>query len=289
MYAASVSNTTNFTVAVIAPTVTITSSANPIYASQPVTFTATLNDPTITGSITFADISKNDDNPLDPMAGTTEGVLGTGTIANGVATLTTKLPVGGTHTILAVYGPDIYAPIAQAQLMETVNIPFAINVSSTGVSLTASPGQTVTATLPIQGLGGFTGQVILGCGNGEPMCSISPATVNITGTGTTNVTMTVTAAAGSATTTTGLRLHGIALACGLPLFALLGFAGRGRRRILLLVFGAALCVIPFTGCGGGGSNGSSTSTALKTGNYPFNITATSGQNVLVLQGTLTVQ
>jgi hypothetical protein len=81
----------------------------------------------------------------------------------------------------------------------------------------------------------------------------------------------------------------MALACGLPLFALLGFAGCGRRRTLLLVFGGALCVVPFTGCGGGGSSSSTPSNDLKAGTYPFYITATSGQNVLVLQGMLTVQ
>jgi hypothetical protein len=50
-----------------------------------------------------------------------------------------------------------------------------------------------------------------------------------------------------------------------------------------------MCLVTFTGCGGGGSNGSSTSTALKPGVYPFNITATSGQNTQVAQGMLTVQ
>jgi hypothetical protein len=268
------------------PTITITFSSNPVYASQPVTFTATLSDPTITGSITFVDISKNDDNPLDPMAGTTESTLGKGTIANGVATLTTKLPVGGAHTILAVYGSDIYAPIAQAQLTETVNVPFAVNVSDTGVSLTASSGHTATATLPVQALGDFTGQVIFEC-QGGPTCNFSPATVNLSGTGTVNVTLTVTAAAVTTTNTMDARLRSVTLACGLPLFALLGFAGCRRRRILLLVFGAALCVVPFTGCGGGGS--SSSANGLKAGTYPFYITAASGQNVLVLQGMLTVQ
>jgi hypothetical protein len=284
-----VSNTIDVTTLPVTPTVAVTSSANPIYASQPVTFTATLSDPTITGSITFVDISKNDDNPLDPMAGTTESMLGTGTIANGVATLTTKLPVGGTHTILAVYGSDIYAPIAQGQLTETVNVPFAVNISGTGVSLTASSGQSATATIPIQALGGFTGQVIFGCVNGEPTCSFSPATVNLSGTGTTNVTLTVAAASSTSTSEATLPARSVVLACGLPLFALLGFAGGGRRRVLFFVFALALCVVPFTGCGGGGSSSSAPSNGLKTGTYLFYITATSGQNVLVLQGMLTVQ
>ena len=268
------------------PTITITSSANPIYASQSVTFTATLSDPAVTGSITFVDISKNDDNPMDPMAGTTESTLGTGTIASGVATLTTKLPVGGAHTILAVYGSDIYAPIAQAQLTETVNVPFAVNNGNTQISLAASSGQSATATLPVQALGGFTGPVIFEC-NGQLTCNFSPASVNLSGTGTVNVTLTVTAAPVTAMNAGDARLRTVALGCGVPLFALLGFATYGRRRILLLVFGAALCVIPFTGCSGGSK--SSSVNGLKPGTYPFYITAASGQNVLVLQATLTVQ
>ena len=291
-YAAGVSSPVTITVTPPAPpTVTITSSANPIYASQPVTFTATLSDPTIAGSITFADISKNDDNPLDPMAGSTEAALGTGTISNGVATLTTKLLVGGAHTIIAVYGPDIFAPIAQAQLTETVNLPFAVNVSNSGILLTASSGQSATATIPIQALGGFTGQVTFGCVNGEPTCSFSPATVNLSGTGTTNVTLTVTAASSTPTSAATFPAPSVVLAFGLPLFTMLGFAGGGRRSVLFLVFALALCVIPFTGCGGGSSSsGSSTSSnSLKPGTYLFDVTATSGQNVQVLQGTLTVQ
>jgi hypothetical protein len=221
------------------------------------------------------------------MAGSTESTLGTGTIANGIGTLTTKLLVGGTHTILAVYGSDISAPITQAQLTETVNVPFAVNGGNTQISLTASSGKNTSVTIQIQPLGGFTGQVIFAC-QGEP-CKFSPATVNLSGTGTVNVTLTVTAVAVPGTNTADARLRSVALACGLPLLALFGFAGCGRRRILLLIFGAALCVVPFTGCSGGGSSSSDPASGLKAGTYPFYITATSGQNVQVLQGTLIVR
>lgn len=285
-FAGSRSNTINVTIPASTPTIAITSSANPVYASQSITFTATLNDPTITGSIIFADISPNDDNALDPMAGSTESTLGTATISNGVATLTAKLPVGGTHTIIAVYGPNIYAPIAQAQLKEMVNIPFAVNSSNKQISLTASRGQSATVTIPIRALGGFTGQVALACVNGTPtpMCSFSPATVTLSGTGAVNVTLTVTAVSAESTSAAARQLSGAALACGIPLLALLGVAGR-RRRCLLLLLGAAIWLMPFTGCGGG----SSSSNSLAAGTYQFLVTATSGQNVQVIGVTLTVQ
>jgi hypothetical protein len=289
-YASSLA-TVNVSLDSVPPTIGITSSATTIYATQTVTFTATLSDPTITGAITFVDISPNGDNPLDPMAGSTQTTLGTGTITNGVATLTAKLLIGGTHTITAVYGSNINAPIAQAQLTETVNLPFAMQSNNNGISLTASSGQSTTMTIPVQALGGFTGQVTFACIDGQPTCSFSPASVNFSGTGTTNVTLTVTAATSTATSAASSRLREVALSFGIPLFALLGFASGGRRRVLLLIFAFALCVAPFTGCGGGSNNSGSSgsSSSLPAGSYPFYITATSGQNVQVLQGTLTVQ
>jgi hypothetical protein len=287
-YAASVSNGINFTVAVIAPTITITSSANPIYASQSVTFTATLSNPTITGSITFVDISKNDDDPLDPMAGTTESTLGTGAIANGVATLTTKLPVGGTHTILAVYGPDIYAPIAQAQLMETVNLPFSVANSGNQISLSTTPGGSASAKISISALGGVSGPIAFGCTNSVAVCSFSPATVNLAGTGASTVTLTVTATRAPTMAQVSPSFSETVLACGIPLFALFGIASRRRQRVLFAVSAIAFCGIFCLGCGGGGSQKTS-SNSLPAGSYPFYVTATLGQNEQVLAGVLTVQ
>jgi hypothetical protein len=267
-------------------TMTVTSSANPIYATQSVTFTATLSDPTITGSITFLDISKNDDYPFDPMAGTTESTLGTGTIANGVATLTTKLLVGGTHTVLAVYGSNIYAPIAQAQLMETVNVPFSLG-NTDEITLTSAPGKSASTQLSISGLGDFSGPVTFGCYAFAGTCSFSPATLNVAGAGASTVTLTVTATPAPTTAQVSPIFNGTLLACGVPLFALLGIVPAGRRRALFAVMAVALCGISCLGCGGGGQQGSSGS--LPAGTYPFYVTATSGQNELAINAVLTVQ
>jgi Bacterial Ig-like domain (group 3)/FG-GAP-like repeat len=294
-YAASVSGTVNVTIASSTPpptTMTLTSSANPIYASQSVTFTATLSDPTITGSITFVDISKNDDNPLDPMAGTTESTLGTGTIANGVATLTTTLPVGGTHTILAVYGSDIYAPIAQGQLTETVNVPFSVANSTQEITLAAASGKSVSTQLTISALGGFAGPVTFGCGDFAGVCSFSPATANVAGTSATTVTLTVTATAAPTTAEISPISSGTILACGVPLFALFGIASVGRRRAQFAIIAIVLCGISCLGCGGGGGGGGGqqpASGSLPAGTYPFYVTATSGQNELAINAVLTVQ
>ena len=288
-YAASQA-TENVSVASVPPTIGITSSATTIYATQTVTFTATLSDPTVTGSITFVDISKNDDNPLDPMEGTTESTLGTGTIANGVAALTTKLLVGGTHTILAVYGSDTYAPIAQAQLTETVNVPFSVANSAQEISLSAAPGKTVSTQLSISALGEFAGPVVFGCSDFDGTCSFSPATVNLAGTSASTVTLTVTATPAPTTAQAAPSFSGTILACGIPLFALFGIASVGRRRMWLAITAIALCGICCLGCGGGGSRGQHPSSAsLPAGTYPFYVTATSGQNELAINAVLTVQ
>ena len=289
--------TENVSVASVPPTIGITSSATTIYATQPVTFTATLSDPTITGSITFVDISKNDDFPFDPMAGTTESTLGTGTIANGVATLTTKLLVGGTHTVLAVYGSDIYAPIAQAQLTETVNVPFSVATSANAIpitiTLTVGSGKSVSTQLSISGLGGFSGPVTFGCYNFEGTCSFSPATVNLAGAGASPVTFTVTATPAPTTAQASPLFRGtMILACGIPFFALFGIASAGRRRALFAVIAIALCGISCLGCGGGGGGGGGqqpSSPSLPAGTYPFSVTATSGQNELAIDAVVTVQ
>jgi hypothetical protein len=293
-YAASLA-TENVSVASVPPTIGITSSATTIYATQPVTFTATLSDPTITGSITFVDISKNDDFPFDPMAGTTESALGTGTISNGVATLTTKLLVGGTHTVLAVYGSDIYAPIAQAQLTETVNVPFSVATSANAIPilLTASPGKSVSTQFSISALGGFSGPVTFGCYGFEGTCSFSPATVNPAGTGASPVTLTVTATPAPTTAQASpIFRDTMILACGIPFFALFGIAPAGRSRAWFAIVAIALFGIACLGCGGGGTGGGGqqpSSPSLPAGTYPFYVTATSGQNELAINAVLTVQ
>jgi hypothetical protein len=78
------------------------------------------------------------------------------------------------------------------------------------------------------------------------------------------------------------------LACGIPLFALFGIASKRRQRVLFAVIAIAFCGTFCLGCGGGGSQQTS-SNSLPAGSYPFYVTATSGQNELVLGGVLTVQ
>ncbi|HEY1807870.1 MAG TPA: FG-GAP-like repeat-containing protein [Acidobacteriaceae bacterium] len=273
------------------PTIGITASANPIYATQSVTFTATLNNPAATGTITFLDAYPGSD-PLQPILNPNPTTLGTATVANGVATLTTTQLPAGLHTITAVYG-DIYNPTATAQIKENVNLPFSVANSGNQISLSTTPGGSASAQISISALGGFTGPVTFGCTNSPAVCSFSPATVNLAGTSASAVTLTVTATPTPTTAQVSPSFSETVLACGIPMFALFGIASGGiasrrRQRVLFAVMAIAFCGTFCLGCGGGGSQQTSPN-SLPAGNYPFYVTATSGQNEQVLTGLLTVQ
>ena len=110
-YAASVSNTFNLTFAPVAPKVTVTSSANPSYTGESVTFIAT-----ITGVLS------------NPLAGSTSTVtfsdgataLGTVPVNAGAASYTTNFSSAGSHTITAAYSGDANNAAASGTLTQTV-------------------------------------------------------------------------------------------------------------------------------------------------------------------------
>jgi hypothetical protein len=287
-YAAGISSPVTITVAPAATTITLTSSASTIYATQSVTFTATLNNPAANGTVTFRDAYPGSD-PLQPILDPNARTLGTATAANGVATLTTNQLPAGIHTITAVYG-DVYNPGATAQLTETVNMPFSVANSGQEISLSAGSGKSTSTQINISALGGISGLVMFGCYGLPAACSFSPATVNLAGTGASTVTLTVTA---TRAPTIGQLSPGFTqtiLACGIPFFALFGIASAVRRRALFAVVAIVLCGISCLGCGGGGQQASSASSAsLPAGTYPFYVTATSGQNELAINAVLTVQ
>uniref|UniRef100_Q01RF7 NHL repeat containing protein n=1 Tax=Solibacter usitatus (strain Ellin6076) TaxID=234267 RepID=Q01RF7_SOLUE len=120
----------------VAPAVTValTSSVNPSVAGQPVSFTAALTPSTASGTVQFLD-------------GAT--LLGTGTIASGVAAITVSaLPVG-THSITAVYGGDANnVGATSAVLTQTVN-KAASTVSLASSTNPATAGQSITLTATV--------------------------------------------------------------------------------------------------------------------------------------------
>jgi len=134
-----------------ASTTTVTSSANPVAAGQPVTFTAAVTSsfvgPAPTGTIFFVD-------------GTT--TIGTAMLdATAHATFTTSSLAGGTHAISAVYGSNgLYLQSNSATISQVVTggaapaatttvVTSSLNPSTVGTSVTftASVSSTVVGTI----------------------------------------------------------------------------------------------------------------------------------------------
>jgi hypothetical protein len=117
---------------------TITTTTNPSYVGQSLTFTATVSNNsssfTPAGTVTFTNT-------------TTNQLLGTATLANGVATLNTTFSMAGNYTITASYGGDNFDLGSTNTILQQVVTPppptiaiFAGNGQSTPVS-TAFPVQ----------------------------------------------------------------------------------------------------------------------------------------------------
>jgi hypothetical protein len=245
------------------PLVSLTSSANPVFTSNPVTYTATLIVPAgapaaPTGTATFYD-------------GTT--LLGSGVVTASVATFATTASATGIHSITAVYSGDTNYTTATSLILSEIIQDFTITLSA---------GASGTVTVPLGGQADYP-LVITPLGG-----ATLPSAVNLTltglPTGMTSAFSTDVVAAGSSTANVTLQVFlpgksamqpprgpfgGGSLPVALGLI-LLPFAGklrktahRFRRVAVLALAGAALavggCQITFT---------------PKT--FPLTVTATSG-------------
>jgi hypothetical protein len=145
------------------PAIVAVASANPALLSSPVTFTATVSSTagTPTGTVSFYD-------------GTTATVLGTVTLAAGVATYTTTGLAAGPHSIYAIYNEDNGNPnfltVTSSTLTETIEMtPAIVVVASANPALLSSP-VTFTATVsstagtPTGTVSFYDGTTLLGAG-----------------------------------------------------------------------------------------------------------------------------
>jgi hypothetical protein len=281
-YAAGVSPEVTVTVAPAVTTTTLTSSANPSYAGQSVTFTAAIAGvaPGASGTVTFSNGSTT---------------LGTATVSNGSASYATTLSSAGNQTITAAYGGDANDAASSATVNQAVEAPVTIGAGGGGsTSLTVASGQSVTTPVSVSGAAGFSGTLNFSC-TGLPAnaaCSFSPASLPVSGTAAAITTLTVSTAATTAASVgdAGPTRSMTILACGL---SLLGFltplpVARGRRLLLCLGFVLFVSVTSLTGCGGGQSAQSS-GTKTAPGSYTFKVVATSGAVSSTVSYSLTVQ
>jgi hypothetical protein len=235
------------TVVAATPQVQVTATANPVFVSNAVTFTANLVSAatTPTGTVTFYD-------------GIT--AIGTVTSSAGMATLTTSALALGSHAITATYSGDSnYQTATSANLAENVE-DFSLTVAggAGADSETVFPGSAANFPLSIAPLGGATlagavSMTIAGLPDGTT-ASLTPDTV-AANSGTTNLTLLVMPASiaelprreqrGSSTAALGLGLG----------LVLLPFAARlrrtGRRWLLLAVIASTVAIsIGVSACGG---------------------------------------
>ena len=240
---------------VVATTTTLTSSVNPSYFGQSVTFTATAalvggaSAPVATGTVTFLD------------NGT---AIGTGTLnAAGVATFTTSTLAVGSHNMTASASGDVLTgPSSSAVLVQLVDAlppPGSVNFN---VTVTPNPvsvgvGEGVQLTVTVTTVSGFLDGVNLSCGPvpTEAACQFVNAAIPAGG-GSTTLVLT-TAAPHSCGTTEPYFLGGNGGGVGLAPWAAPVLAGLlvvfipGRRRWLrgLLAVVMVAGAMQITGCG----------------------------------------
>jgi hypothetical protein len=259
------------------PTITITSSANPIFTSAAVSFTASLPAyaSSETGTMTF-------------YSGST--AIGTATVSGGSATLTTTALAAGSQAITAAYSGDAnYGAATSGAITETVQ-DFTLAFAGGNGTVTAQPGGQATYSLVITPTNGILlpAAVTLSASN-LPLgmtASFTPATIPA-GSAATTVTMTITLPGKAANERPRSPFGGGAfpigpVALGLILLPVAGRMRKARARLarlmVLLVMGAALAV-GFTGCGAKTSPQS----------FTFSVTAASGSLSHSLTPGLTVE
>ncbi len=256
------------------PTITITSSANPIFMSAMVSFTASLPAyaSSETGTMTF-------------YAGST--AIGTATVSGGSATLTTTSLAAGSQSITAVYSGDAdYGPATSSAITETVQ-DFTFAFAEGNGTVTADPGGQATYSLVVTPTNGtlLPGAVTLTASN-LPLgmtASFSPAAIN-SGSAATTVTMTITLPGKSANERPRSPFGGGALPVALGLI-LLPVAGRMRKartrlaRLMVLLAIVVTLAVEFSGCGAKTSPQS----------FTFSVTAASGTLSHSLTPGLTVE
>jgi hypothetical protein len=239
--------------------------------------------------------------------------------ASAVATLPSAVSDAlavGSHTIAAVYtSSSVEFGTSNATRIFSVAqaIPPTVTIAPSTTSLTVSAGSSVTDTLTLTPVGGYTGTLQFSCTNlpQNATCSFQPSTVTLTGTG---GPQTVVATIQTAGGTAELRLANPSPAQNGPVSPAVVFWGSGlltmalatkkRRRflrsyhlpvLLALLAGSGLMIA----CGGGGSASQSTapptaptspSSVTPAGTSTVQIAASnSGTKVQSFTVTLTVQ
>jgi sugar lactone lactonase YvrE len=263
-----------------APTIALTSSANPADSQQAITFTAAVASAVgmPTGSVTFWN-------------GNTQ--LGSATLTNGSATFTNAFIAGG-YLITAQYSGDAdFASVVSSSLTQNVNPFLLVPASGGSTSSTVSPGGTATYKLSVTPPGNNPVQFSVTGLPAGATSTFSPGSVPA-GAAATTVTLSVVVSSQSAAVAPAspARPSRMPLALGFALLPLLALRRLRKGYPFLLIFVLAIAGVAglatFSGCGGGGSN-SGGGGGPQAQTYNLTVTANAGSQTVSIPLTLTVQ
>jgi hypothetical protein len=239
-------------------TTAVTSSANPAYFGQSVTFTATVSPNTATGTVTFKDGSTT------LGTGTLDGLSGQTTYTTSALTVT-----GSPHSITAVYGGDSnYVGSTSPALSQAVNKAGTITTITSDLSTATVAGQSYTVAFTVGVNGPGSGSI--------------PGTENVTvSDGAANCTATVSVGSCSLTSTTPGAKTITATYAGDTNFG--NSAGTQAHQV-----GIASTTTTLSPLSASVFGQSVTFTATVTVNSPGSGTAPAGGTVTFLDGTTTL-
>jgi uncharacterized protein (TIGR03118 family) len=171
---------------------------------------------------------------------------------------------------------------------------FAFSSSSSTINVTA--GQSASATIAIDPIGGYSGAVTLSCFGlpANTTCSFSNSTVTLNGNAPATTTLTINTNVNSnlsgysAIHASALPFAAVLL-CGM---ALLPFTRRnllGNARILSMLIAAILMTGFLSGCGSSSTTSATSTAVTPSGTTPFALIATSGSITQTSTITLKVQ
>jgi hypothetical protein len=266
---------------------TLTSSATTIQQGQSITFTAKVtpfqSGPAMTGTVSFLANSNS---------------LGSASLTNGQAQVTTTSLTAGNDQIVANYSGDTNHSSATFTISQQVTPgpDFGVSFAPATVNV-SSPGSSAATMLTVSGSNGFNSQVAFSatCAGlpSESSCSFSPTMVAVGGSTTLTVSTTAPSSlvpvshridiGGWRRTPGALRL----LLFGLVLFALGIQARRHRWNLAGTALVLALLVVN-AACGGGGGGGVKNPGTPMVQNQTVTVTATSGTTTHTFTFTLNV-
>jgi sugar lactone lactonase YvrE len=243
--------------------------------------------------------------PTGSVVFTVDGAVQPGVTVNssGVAALPAAVSNAlavGSHTIAAVYTSSSlgFANSDATRIFSVSQVPPTVTVAPSTTSLSVTAGSSVTDTITITPMGGYSGTLQFSCTNlpQNATCSFQPSTVTLSGTSGPQTTVVTIQTAGS-TAALGPKNNPVLLATvfWIPGLFAMGLAGR-RRRLSARVYHSAILLALFAGisilagCGGGSSPVQSTTpTAPSTPSAPVTPAGTSTVKIAAASSGTTVQ